>query len=80
MNTKENWEGIRDILPFGEPDRTIKHDGPIMSMTEEVETRDREQIKAYVKEWSKFRQCGKTGFNENYMNNPLKKYGRNNHD
>jgi len=39
---------LRDILPFGESDRTIKYDGPIIPMTEAIKKRDREMIKAYM--------------------------------
>ena len=41
---------LRDILPFGEMDRTTNKNthGGIMPMTEEDKVRDREEIKAYM--------------------------------
>ena len=41
---------LRAILSFGEPDRTIKYDGPIIPMTDEDKKMDREQIRKYIEE------------------------------
>jgi len=46
-NRQKAYDRIRDILPFGEPDRTIEYDGPIIPMTEEDKKRDRDQINSY---------------------------------
>ena len=37
-----------EMFPFGEPDRTIKHGGPIILMTEQDKKRDREMIRSYI--------------------------------
>lgn len=72
MNMKENWEAIR-TLRDGEP---CNHRGCLSHISHPCEGCGRiagGQIKGYVKEGPKSRQCGKT----NYMNEILRKYGRN---
>lgn len=50
-DTESHYSGSSeklDIFPFGEPDRTIKYDGPIIPITEEDKERDKEQIRKYI--------------------------------
>jgi len=52
---------LRDILPFGEMDRTTNKyaHGAIMPMTETDKTRDREEIKSYNDIYDKLHcDCG----------------------